>query len=129
VFSATLRSLRGWSQGDLGKETGISVKALSRLESGLAQVSEANQERIEMALLGESGLAARVVRMELGGLRAMLRSPKYPPVEKQIDEGREVGRQLLRSALEVGLASVESHGGSEEGEDDPEGLRESLLWF
>jgi transcriptional regulator with XRE-family HTH domain len=117
-FIATLRTLRGWSQADLGKVAGIDKMTVNRAEVG-RRPTPSVKAKLEGAFFGTSRLRAEIARFHLGGLRALMRAPQRAAVMAGIVEAGGVNAQFVEAALRAGR-SQESPGARNH-EVDPNG--------
>jgi transcriptional regulator with XRE-family HTH domain len=103
---ATLRALRGWNQKELGQVAGVDTRTISRHELGEREPSRIVKEKLEETLLGASGLTSEVVQIHLGGLKAMMTSPKVGTVMASIREAGEITSQFVEETLRGGREEI-----------------------
>jgi transcriptional regulator with XRE-family HTH domain len=106
---STLRTLLGWSQEELARKAGVNVSTVSRQELETADPSAIVREKVVRAL-GLDRRRAEEVRIEIGGLRAMMLTPKRERLREIIEQrGDETGAligKMLRVALAEGRAEA-----------------------
>jgi transcriptional regulator with XRE-family HTH domain len=86
LFAAQIRAGRavlGWSQTDLGERTGVTQRAIYRVENGASQPRQLTRLRIEKAF-GDAGVAFEI--SQAGGFTMIVRS---------VNGGRPSGRPKL----------------------------------
>ncbi len=90
VLIETVRTLRGWSQEELARRAGVNTSTVSRQERAKSQGVKEVREKI-LEALGLQGIEDRV-RLELGGIRAMITAPRREAVRSGIKKaGEEIG--------------------------------------
>ena len=94
LFAAQIRAGRavlGWSQTDLGERTGVTQRAIYRIEDGATQPRQLTRLRIEKAF-GEAGVEFK--RMQAGGFTMFVRfaasgqGPAHPKLSPPRREAR-----------------------------------------
>jgi transcriptional regulator with XRE-family HTH domain len=108
-FISTLRTLRGWNQAELGQAAGVSGKTISKQEIGEREPTDIVKEKLERALLGTSTMSERV-RIQLGGLRAMMLAPKVASVMAGIEEAGAMTTRFIEAALRSGFEEIFGRG-------------------
>src|SRR5207344_2855779 len=117
-FIVTLRTLRGWSQADLGEVAGIDKMTVNRAEVR-GRPTPSVKAKLEGAFFGPSRLRAEIARFHLGGLRALMRAPQRAAVMAGIVEAGDVNAQFVEAALRAGRRQVSL--GARNHEVDPNG--------
>jgi transcriptional regulator with XRE-family HTH domain len=94
LFAAQLRAGRavlGWSQTDLGERTGVTQRAVYRIEDGATRPRQLTRVRIEKAF-GEAGVEFK--RLQTGGFIMVVRvapagrTPAHPKLSLPRREAR-----------------------------------------
>jgi transcriptional regulator with XRE-family HTH domain len=117
-FIVTLRTLRGWSQADLGEVAGIDKMTVNRAEVS-GRPTPSVKAKLEGAFFGTSRLRAEIARFHLGGLRALMRAPQRAAVMAGIVEAGDVNAQFVEAALRAGRRQESL--GARKHEVDPNG--------
>jgi transcriptional regulator with XRE-family HTH domain len=103
VLIVTLRTLLGWNREEICRRAEVHWATMSRLESGKG-VTDSMREEIEQ-VLGLEGIRESV-RLELCGLRAMMRASKSASVRQLIAEAGEASRRLIEDGYRLGLEEL-----------------------
>jgi ribosome-binding protein aMBF1 (putative translation factor) len=94
LFAAQIRAGRavlGWSQTDLGERTGVTQRAIYRIEDGATRPRQLTRRRIEKAF-GEAGVEFQ--KLQTGGFKMFVRfadagqSPAHPKLSPPRREAR-----------------------------------------
>ena len=93
-FAAQIRAARavlGWSQTDLGERTGVTQRAIYRVENGATQPRQLTRLRIEKAF-GDAGVAFE--SLHTGGFTMSVRSATgdRPPNRPKLSPRRPAAR-------------------------------------
>jgi transcriptional regulator with XRE-family HTH domain len=98
---ATLRTLRGWTQQELGEAAGVDSTTISRQERKTAQPSRIVLEKLEGALriTGKT----RELQILLGGIRAQMLAPKQGPAFNRIEEAGALSARITEATFRLAL--------------------------
>lgn len=103
----TVRTLLGWGQEELARRAGVNTSTVSRQETAKSQGVKEVREKI-LDALGLQGIEDRV-RLELGGIRAMMTAPRREAVRPGIEKAGEETGQTRAAAMRACLMEELDH--------------------
>jgi transcriptional regulator with XRE-family HTH domain len=105
VLIATLRTLLGWNQEDLARQADVDVTTVSRQELSTVGPRKFVREKLELALGLREGIAEEV-KIEIGGLRAMMLAPKRSVVRAGIERAGDETARSVKRMLRRGMGDM-----------------------